>query len=176
VRRVVWPSAAWPSCAHACSPPCLRARQKDAESSPSVSLPHSLVLIAFVCSAARHGRGELELTSSSPLCSRRSVLPHVPPHAPPPPPSQILARAPLLAAPPPSQFAVTRAASVVGSCARGQGATTRLPAIRDHQQVRVGPLVLPRPSAIAGERPPAGTASLRRPPCFDSRQGLHATI
>jgi hypothetical protein len=136
--------------------------------SPYLSPSSSSLLSALY---RRHGRGELELTSLLPLCSRRSVLPRVPLSAPPPPPSQILARAPLLAAPPPSQFAITGAASAVGSCARGQGATARLPAIRDHQRVRVGPLVLPRPSAVAGERPTAGFRELRRPLCskFASR-------
>jgi hypothetical protein len=50
---------------------------------------------------------------------------------------------------------------VVGSCARGQAATGHHGASRDYLQVRASPLVLPHPSAIAGEPPLADTASLR---------------
>jgi hypothetical protein len=119
VRVVVWPSAAWPSHARmlATLPLCSTKGRRALSLGLSTSLPSPRRSCPL--SAARHGRCELELTSSPPLCSRCSVLPHVPLHAPPPPPSQILARAPLLAAPPPSQFAVTGAASAAGSCARG---------------------------------------------------------
>jgi hypothetical protein len=50
--------------------------------------------------------------------------------------------------------------SAAGSCAHGQETTARLPAIRDHQQVRGDPLGLPRPSATADKSPTAGFRKL----------------
>ena len=43
-----------------------------------------------------------------------------------------------------------RAVAAAAACARGRAASGRLPAIRDHQWVRAGPLVLRRPFSAAG--------------------------
>ena len=68
------------------------------------------------------------------------------------------------------------AAPLRAAHARGRSTSDHLSAIRDHQRVRVDPLVLLRPSIAAGEPPLAGTVSLRRPLCFEPRQGLRARI
>jgi hypothetical protein len=49
-----------------------------------------------------------------------------------------------------------RAVATAAACARGRSASGHVPAIRDHQRVRVGPHVLSRPFSATGEPPPAG--------------------
>jgi hypothetical protein len=58
----------------------------------------------------------------------------------------------------------TGATTAANSCARGQGATARLPAIRDHQRVRTRSLDLHDHSTADDKPSPAGNGELRRPP------------
>jgi hypothetical protein len=60
--------------------------------------------------------------------------------------------------------------------ARSQAITSHRGASHDCQRVRGDPRVPPRHFPNIDVPPPAGAASSRRPPCFDSRQGPHATI
>jgi hypothetical protein len=48
------------------------------------------------------------------------------------------------------------AVAAAAACAHGRSASGHVPAIRDHQRVRVGPHVLSRPFSATGEPPPAG--------------------
>jgi len=59
---------------------------------------------------------------------------------------------------------------------RGRATVGHLGLRRVAPRARKGPLVLLRPSIAAGEPPLAGTVSLRRPLCFEPRQGLRARI
>jgi hypothetical protein len=49
-----------------------------------------------------------------------------------------------------------RAVAAASACAHGRSTSGHVPAIRDHQRVRVGPHVLSRPFSATGEPPPAG--------------------
>jgi hypothetical protein len=121
VRRVVRPSTTWPSHGRACSPPCLCARQKDVEPSPSVFLPRSLALVVPVRSLPL---AMAEASSSSRphrvprlrAASARAVHP-----APSPPSREPSAPFPHLPRPP--EQSTVGAAAIIVACCSGHATT-----------------------------------------------------